>query len=1471
MTRQRDILPLPPFAVRKIDPSINISRNTRRRIINRIHDIDWANEGVTSINVLGGHDLATADTHAPPSSSFAALSDIASAYRDVGKPELNLTPDGALAELLRSTSVYSDDRADVKPYAKELVSWPKEGSVPSPLLTGLSVGDRSMLANWKTHMLRNSLDTSHTHTDSNHNHTHSCMPPVTKKAYLDPALFRNASIYCDFLKRLDAAGMIHWARAHGRKGVLGVFFVTKKDGSLRLIFDTRTLNADFADPPHTALPSGAAFGNLECPENQAFVFGSFDIRNAFYKLGIPLDLAERFSLPHISNKHVGNSDFGPSDCLLPCLKVLPMGWSWSLYFCQAYTTNIVARHVSQNRMMLDRCPGVILEKKTDIACAVYVDNIGIGGLDTQTVNSTLKHIEKDFNSLGLGTHEQAQACTTTEFIGLHIDRGHISIKRKRLWRLKFAIECVLYRGACTGKVLEILLGHITWAMLIRRECLSILNHIYSFIRDNRHSYLPIPHSVRVELSHVRALLPLFRTSIHRSWSNLVHTSDASPFGLGVCTRIRSHQEVRQLGRFSERWRFKIEDALKARKSALNLVDQNSFVPDTEALTILANSGLSSFAEVDPSLLRFDDWKVVHGSLFGFKEHITRSEGRALDRAIRHHLRSDRVRGRRSVFLVDNMSLCLALTRGRSSSSALCGAARRVCAHALASNSRFCFRWIPSERNPADGPSRGKRPDGSSWKLQATDSPHVSTAHYENSPVPVDSPSHDHDRQIPPLPYPILEPKPTQFCNNKTHSLESPASLTQNGDDVSAHVTSQARSPASHDSGKCAHRIGSPSGLSASWSTHSHGKEQEKGDCSPCPSRKARKSIQPGASSDDHSLREFRAHPLRIVNARSLFSAPFNPHRLSIQGSTSHILDVSPPPRLDLRHRARCLPGYVPGLALRGGIQRGRWEQAFSRHEVLFARDSPPRKSKLAASCTFSQKLARQKTGPPENPSPLGGIMRDPRLLPSQERHSDRPSVPPAIPDVRTSRCFRCYDCVSACASCQDRGRTFLPLGSDPIPFRSRNSRQDRHLRRCGPPGLRTVVRPLSESTDCKPRASRSSVRPAWVGPSSQAAGSSDSPRPRPFETSEVQPAPRGGQRRPFMSSSIVGGSQETGSVEDRSESSPIWQGDQSPSRNAQDPLKHIGVRAKRIRKPREHVSSKSNRSAPFTSLINKPNTRLTDQQCLALLDKELQHALKLAARDRRRVVLDLYAGTGGVALAIRKLGFACIEFDIKHGPHFDLTRKIVHDRILGWIKSGVTSAVFLATQCTSWSRARRGPTGSSWAAIRSNQHILGMPHLNEDNTQKIKLGNKQMNLTASIIRTCIRLGTPCMLENPVSSMMWRAPPIAHLAFAKCCSSHVLDQCQFGARWRKRTKLLAWHAPTCLDLCKTCTGKHGICSYSHKPHIILQGTCQTSKTLWTKIAQEYPRRLCSRIAAELSNAVEAAKIRVAFDISGLSAR
>ena len=61
--------------------------------------------------------------------------------------------------------------------------------------------------------------------------------------------------------------------------------------------------------------------------------------------------------------------------------------------------------------------------------------------------------------------------------------------------------------------------------------------------------------------------------------------------------------------------------------------------------------------------------------------------------------------KRVVLLIDNLGLVLALNKGRSSRPRI---ARICCAFAalsLASGTRFVARWVPSELNPADAPSR----------------------------------------------------------------------------------------------------------------------------------------------------------------------------------------------------------------------------------------------------------------------------------------------------------------------------------------------------------------------------------------------------------------------------------------------------------------------------------------------------------------------------------------------------------------------------------------------------------------------------------------------------------------------------------------------------------------------------------------------------------------------------------------------
>ena len=262
---------------------------------------------------------------------------------------------------------------------------------------------------------------------------------------------------------------------------------------------------------------------------------------------------------------------------------------------------------------------------------------------------------------------------------------------------------------------------------------------------------------------------------------------------------------------------------------------------------------------------------------------------------------------------------------------------------------------------------------------------------------------------------------------------------------------------------------------------------------------------------------------------------------------------------------------------------------------------------------------------------------------------------------------------------------------------------------------------------------------------------------------------------------------------------------------------------------------------------------MSDAVVIQVLEAEFRLALKQAKANHTRLFLELYAGVQVVSRHIRKLGFACLAFEIHNGPQYDLLRPCIHKRIVGWIRSGVICGVFLGTQCSSWSAALHGPPSSNWPRLRSNVHILGLPGLFEVGKEKVRIGNKQVQLSSQIVSWCHKCNVPCMLENPRTSLLWKYPRLVPLLKLSACQVHHLDQCQYGARWKKATTLAAWNTGHGLRLDSQCTGRKGICSMSGKQHIILTGKSTEHNMLWTSVAQEYPVPLARQIAQLLVSA------------------
>lgn len=142
-----------------------------------------------------------------------------------------------------------------------------------------------------------------------------------------------------------------------------------------------------------------------------------------------------------------------------------------------------------------------------------------------------------------------------------------------------------------------------------------------------------------------------------------------------------------------------------------------------------------------------------------------------------------------------------------------------------------------------------------------------------------------------------------------------------------------------------------------------------------------------------------------------------------------------------------------------------------------------------------------------------------------------------------------------------------------------------------------------------------------------------------------------------------------------------------------------------------------------------------------------------------------------------------------------------------------------------------------------------------------------MYKTAQIITLANLHHIPIILENPCTSMLWEAPPIKKIVQHSRHIAVTCDQCQFGTRWRKRTRFSCWNCNGLQSLDKRCTGAAGCCNKTGKPHIILKGRSPEGP-LWTALAQEYPAKLSHALCDVLVESFEGSCLLQAKSICGL---
>jgi len=139
---------------------------------------------------------------------------------------------------------------------------------------------------------------------------------------------------------LAARGIIRFDAE--RQSTIGALCVPKKGDRQRLVIDTRIANCRFIEPHHVGLPTAAAMSALEVDDSDRLWMAQTDVDNAFYRLAVPSGMEYEFVLPAVQTRYLRDAgvvlsdEHGKAAVLSPLMVVLPMDFSWALYFCQRF-------------------------------------------------------------------------------------------------------------------------------------------------------------------------------------------------------------------------------------------------------------------------------------------------------------------------------------------------------------------------------------------------------------------------------------------------------------------------------------------------------------------------------------------------------------------------------------------------------------------------------------------------------------------------------------------------------------------------------------------------------------------------------------------------------------------------------------------------------------------------------------------------------------------------------------------------------------------------------------------------------------------------------------------------------------------------------------------------------------------------------------------------------------------------------
>lgn len=701
MVRHRGLFPFPVPRVEKATSECkDLSRSVVRRLEAQTKVDVWVRDVVIALNsMFSGEENwgSFEEAFAPTLSQKICLANLKQAVLDAGKPPDGITGSGALDEL-RTKPGYGDC-ANLAPMDLDLLSLPKPGSTAASMEVIFGEAAEGFS---RRLMSKVSADVEVK------KRLEGC---EIKMPYVDPSIRHCPRKYAEFCRMLHQRGLVEFHTSF--KQQVGVFTVWKKNGKQRLVIDARLANLHFDQPEKVELATGSTFACIEVDNGEAIEVGGVDISDAFYHIQLIPELRPYFAPPGLKAMEIGDCGgkglgVGPHDVVYPCLRVVPMGWTHALWLCQAAHEHVVDcnPYLDPELRCVDRRP---VPEMRNYIHTQYVDNFVAFSQESGKARALAEMVGAALNRHGLPTHD-VEASKGMETLGWLFAADHptVRITNKRLWKMRLATLELIRRGRGSGRLIERLVGHFTFAGLIRRGFLSVFQATYVFIRKHYAEEVDLWPEVQRELKWAAALLCLLKRDLSAEWSTRVHASDASLWGRGIVSAEREMKDIKSLGRRSDRWRFNVDEEMLVPKGEIqsDLLNYQVSELSSDASVQLGSIGKRDSLEVPLEFIG-EDWKNVDGAKWERVESIPILEGRSVVWLLQHLARSQKNLGKKHLLLTDSMSVTLALAKGRSSCSTMTRICRQVAAVEFMTGMHIHLRWIPSELNPADLPSRAQ--------------------------------------------------------------------------------------------------------------------------------------------------------------------------------------------------------------------------------------------------------------------------------------------------------------------------------------------------------------------------------------------------------------------------------------------------------------------------------------------------------------------------------------------------------------------------------------------------------------------------------------------------------------------------------------------------------------------------------------------------------------------------------------------